>query len=468
MTETRELYENVIKGNYCIGCGACASIKNSPFKIKMDEYGNIVAYPAGDLDSNETPVLEICPFSGKSKNEDQLSDIIFESVKNKDPRIGKYIKCFAGFVNDEQFRSKGSSGGVGKWLGYTLLNENKIDYLVQVAANQSKDPSKPLFDYTILSNKDQVLQGSKSSYYPVSLADILDRIKSLNGSFAITGVPCFIKTIRLLTLKDDDLKSKIKYTIGIICGGMKSANQSKIIAWQLGVEPDNLVKIDFRRKHEDKPASYKIYQVWSDKDNVERYKDSYDIFGTGWSGYFSPNACNFCDDVVSETADISIGDAWLDKYIDDSKGTTIMVVRNPEILEIINKNIENRALILDEVTAEDVAESQAGGLRQRREALSYRISKKEGKNEWYPEKRVKAGDYNISNKRKKIYSLREKIAEQSHISAYKALHNNELNIFLKEMKPLAGKYRVEIYGSFPRRIYRKIKGYILKLLMQNK
>ena len=31
--------ENVIKNNYCVGCGACASVPNSPIRIEMNKYG---------------------------------------------------------------------------------------------------------------------------------------------------------------------------------------------------------------------------------------------------------------------------------------------------------------------------------------------------------------------------------------------------------------------------------------------
>lgn len=458
MTEARQLYENVIEKNYCIGCGACASVKDSPFEMKMDKFGNIVAQPIKNLDNNSAKVLKICPFSNDAKNEDEISDIIFPKIKNVDPKIGRHIECFAGFVEKGDFRKKGSSGGIAKWLGYTLLKENKIDYFVQILPNKTNNPNKPLFEYVVISDKDEVLKGSKSAYYPVTLVGVIKTLREKEGRYAITGVPCFIKTLRLLALEDETLKQRITYTIGIICGGMKSANHSKLIGWQLGVKPENLVGIDFRRKYKDKPASNKIYQVWSDIDNSERFEDSYKIFGTDWgSGFFKPKACDFCDDIVGETADISIGDAWLPQFVNDPKGTSILVVRNAEILEIVNKYARNNTIALHKLTAEEVAVSQEGGFRHRREALSYRIAKKEIKKSWYPTKRVKANQYKITRKRKRIYSLREKIARQSHTSSVNALNKNDLNVFFNEMNPLSKKYNNTMYGGLWIRAFRKIK-----------
>ncbi len=44
-SEVTELLETVIDGGYCIGCGACASISDSPLKMQLDEYPYSVTLP---------------------------------------------------------------------------------------------------------------------------------------------------------------------------------------------------------------------------------------------------------------------------------------------------------------------------------------------------------------------------------------------------------------------------------------
>lgn len=467
MTEARELYEKVIKNEFCIGCGVCASVKNSPFKIHMNEYGNIVAFADDDLDNNDAKVLDICPFSSSSKNEDEISEVVFSDVKNNDVRIGKYLECFAGYVKEGEYREKGSSGGIGKWIGAALLKENKIDYFIQVVPNDLNDPQKSLFHYSVFSEYNDVLAGSKSSYYPTTLVETIQTIKENDGRYAITGVPCFIKSLRLLTGKDELIKQRIKFTIGIVCGGMKSANQSKMIGWELGVHPDNLVAIDFRRKYNDRPASQKIYQVWSNIDQIERYKNAGEIYGTDYgSGFFKPNACDYCDDVVGETADISIGDAWLPQFVKDPKGTSIIVVRNKEILDLLKRHESKDKIKLYPLSADDVANSQAGGFRHRRDALSLRLQKKASSGEWYPPKRIyaEAGQYDIPAKRKIIYTLREEIAQKSHGAFLKALELNNLEQFKAEMNPLVKKYNIANNGSFVVSTIKRVKGKLKRII----
>lgn len=464
MTESKRLYDTVIKNDYCIGCGACALVKDSPFKIEMDKYGKLVANaPYESLMTSQAKVLDVCPFSETAKNEDEISDIFYPELKKND-KIGRYLSCFAGYVKEVGFRDKGSSGGIAKWVGYTLLKEKKIDFFVQLESSTKN--SERLFDYSIISNADDVLNGSKSAYYPTTLANIITEIKNNHGEFAITGVPCNIKALRLLSLKDDLLKSKLKYTIGIVCGGMKSANYAKLVGWELGIHPVNLAKIEYRRKYENRPANEKIYQVWS-KDNKTKYRDVGQIYGTGYAaGFFKPNACDFCDDVLSETADISVGDAWLKQYVQDPKGTSLIVVRNKELFHLIKEANENEKIYLEEISSHDAASAQAGGLRHRREGLSIRIEKKQKQNKWVPPKRVFPNQFRISKKRKRIYNLREEIANKSHTAFVSALEKDNLKYFHRKMNPLIFKFGVvnffELLPSLPRRIRLYINNKISK------
>jgi len=442
LTEIEILQETVIKGDYCIGCGACAAKAGSPFGVKMDEFGKYVAYidERKPVDK-DVKVLQTCPFSGVSKNEEELGNMLFPN-NIKDTHIGNYLKTFAGHVVENDFREKGSSGGFGKWVGHILLKEKEIDYLIQVTPNFTKRSDVPLYDYQVFTDADEVIKGSKSSYYPTNLEKVIARVESTNGRYAITGVPCFIKAIRLISLENQLIADRVKFTLGIVCGGMKSANQSKMIGWQLGVHPDHLIGIDFRRKHKDKSARRKIYQVWSNNDDIERYETDSSLLGSDFgAGYFKPNACDYCDDVVSETADISFGDAWLPQYVQDPKGTSLVIVRNEKILAIMERYLEKGQIMLDEIQRDEAVKSQDGGFRHRREGLSFRLGKKEKARQWYPKKRVLPNQFPLSRQRKKIYTLREGLKQQSHLLFYEAMQKNRFEIFVKGMEPLMRKYK---------------------------
>ncbi|WP_280807306.1 Coenzyme F420 hydrogenase/dehydrogenase, beta subunit C-terminal domain [Variovorax boronicumulans] len=132
--------------------------------------------------------------------------------------------------------------------------------------------------------------------------------------------------------------------------------------------------------------------------------------GDWGSGFFQNEACNFCDDVVSETADIAFGDAWLEPYTSDGRGTNVVIVRSAALQALVDRGIEDGRLAPSPVDADFVARTQAAGLRQRREGLAYRLS-------WHrtglrPVKRVRA-DARLPWRRKLVYRTRAAISSGS-------------------------------------------------------
>jgi hypothetical protein len=123
------------------------------------------------------------------------------------------------------------------------------------------------------------------------------------------------------------------------------------------------------------------------------------------------SACNFCDDVVAETADVSLGDAWVEPYSSDGRGTNVVIVRSPLVHDLIQTAIGERRLELRAVDAEFVGQTQAAGLRQRREGLAYRLAR--AKLPVQPRKRV-APSRSIAARRKLIYRIRIATSRWSH------------------------------------------------------
>jgi hypothetical protein len=133
--------------------------------------------------------------------------------------------------------------------------------------------------------------------------------------------------------------------------------------------------------------------------------------GDWGAGFFQNSACNFCDDVLAETADISFGDAWVEPYSSDWRGTNVVVVRSPLLRDLVEQGITADKLELRPVDADYIANTQAAGFRQRREGLAYRLTWRRGGLK--PRKRV-APSNQLPFQRKLIYRLRYRISAWSH------------------------------------------------------
>ena len=80
-----------------------------------------------------------------------------------------------------------------------------------------------------------------------------------------------------------------------------------------------------------------------------------------WKWYlFSPISCLFCYDAFAREADLSIGDPWLKKFVDDKtnkKGINFVVVRTEEGEELLNSCrglINKNAAVLDVIKSQSI------------------------------------------------------------------------------------------------------------------
>ena len=232
--------------------------------------------------------------------------------------------------------------------------------------------------------------------------------------------------------------------IGLVCGHLKSAMFADMFAWQLGFLPRQYNYIDFRVKLPGQESNEYGTRVKGKIDNIERniVKPTGELFGADWGdGFFKYNACDYCDDVFSETADVSVGDAWTKRFIKDCGGNNIVIVRNSVIEEMIRRNMKAKQLNLEDIELDEVIASQSSGLRHKRKGLAYRLYLKDKKKKWRPRKRVSASNKNTNSFEKRKYKLRIEVTRKSHIFFKKALKKGDFGIFMEEMAPVLTKYR---------------------------
>ncbi len=406
--------KDIVRSGLCIGCGICvAYAERHDTKMKFDRYGQLKPAGPGEwLNHRSEEFSNICPFSPGSKNEDELSLQQFEEDGQLDASIGFYLSNFVGHVAEDNYRMQGSSGGMVTWVATELMRKKYIDGVAHVVAVDDPQTEGRFFRYRISFSEQDVQEGAKSRYYPVELSEVLNFIRKKPGRYAVVAIPCMIKAVHLLRQKDPVLKERIKFTLGLFCGHMKSSRFVESFAWHMKVPVKEVTRVDYRYKFPDRPANW-YNTMLTLKSGVTVHKDWWHLRDGDWgAGYFMNSACNFCDDVVAETADISFGDAWVEPYSSDGRGTNVVIVRSSIILDIISTGRIETRLSLKEVSSEFVAQTQAAGLRQRREGLAYRLT-------WasqgiQPLKRIKPDNSSLSASRKIIYHLRYQISKWSH------------------------------------------------------
>ncbi len=399
-----------------------------------------------------------CPFNDEAPDEDAIAAQLFAAVEGVDhsDELGYYTSCSAGYVTSEQQRALSTSGGITTWLVGELLRRGSVDRAICVTPSER---TGVLFEYSILASADEVSTAKKARYYPAEVSEVLRAVLETDLRYAFVGLPCTVKAVRLAALQDDRLRDRIVYSIAIFCGHLKTPQYADYLSREVGLSEDDVETVDFRGKTPVPPAqNYEFLGITNDGTSAAKPMRS--VLGGNWGQtFFMQDACNWCDDVVGETADISLGDAWIPPFSDDPLGTNLAVVHDPRIDSILAEGVASGHLHLDTVTPETVAQSQDGSFRQRRTGLAYRLSMAERKGRAVPTKRVNSdpSPYGPIYRSMQRSRLRLQAVSRSSFERYRSDSDNRR--FLRRLRPLVAlhqfHYRVQHWIAAVRSLRRR-------------
>lgn len=370
--------DKIIENNLCTGCGVCiAEDRGNSSYMDWNEDGFLV--PIVKENSDLTRMESVCPFNIKNEyNEDYLARKFITNPKYNDSNIGLYTGLYAGYSVD--YRDTSSSGGLATYIFEKLLTEGHVEYLFIVKEVNG------LYEYQLFNAIDKIKEISKTRYYPVTMEKLFNEIDKIDGRIAISGVACFIKAIRLKQQLYPELKEKIPFLIGIICGGLKSKFYTDFLAQAAGCFSE-YHSAEYRVKNSESNASnykFSCKEKYGKRIHVVEMQSLGDMWG---SGLFKSNACDFCDDVTTELADISLGDAWIKPYSQEGLGNSIIITRSEYADELVKAGITDGALRLNIVEKNSVIESQQGSFNHRHKGLLFRMNAAKNIGLLFPKKR---------------------------------------------------------------------------------
>ena len=364
----------VVNNDICVGCGLCTfRCRSKAIEMQWNEYGFLIPVLTGTCNASGN-CITVFPFNpypkAEVRTETELAEVCLKEASSTHPKIGKYNGLYAGYA--PEFRITSSSGGLATYILTELLERGIADHVFSVKESGNEGTH---YAYAVSSNKEELLAGSKTRYFPVTLSSVFSEIEKLNGKVAIVGIGCFIKAIRLAQVADPSLKEKITFLTGIICGGMKSRFFTEYLAEKSGVPKDQYCKPEFRIKDPHSTASDYSFGCHNKKGTDQKTIKMNTVSDMWGTGFFKNNACDFCDDVTTELADISLGDAWLNPYAADGRGTNVIVTRSPLARLLIEEGIRSGKLKVEELQLSRFLASQEGSFSHRHSGLPFRIRK---------------------------------------------------------------------------------------------
>ena len=204
-------------------------------------------------------------------------------------------------------------------------------------------------------------RGSKYNVVPhnVLLHDVLEE----PGRYIVVGLPCHVQGLRLAQRGSHRLRERVVLTLGIFCGLTGEPRATEVAVLQAGLDPRELASIAYRGPGW--PGGMRL-QTRDGRVRKRAYPEYYDRHVAA----LVPPRCRLCPDALAELADISVGDAWLERF-EGSDGVSDIIVRTPAGERLL-ADLADR-LQLMESSPEDMVASQHETFRVKRDILRGRL-----------------------------------------------------------------------------------------------
>jgi coenzyme F420 hydrogenase subunit beta len=234
--------------------------------------------------------------------------------------LGPWRRLWFGWATDEETRYLGASGGVATAILSGALAEGLIDAAVVVRPA----PDNALaFEPLVARSADEIAACRGSRYNMVALNAALREVLARPGRYALAGLPCHIQGLRLAQRRDPRLRERVVLALGIFCGWSAEPRATALAARRQGLDPAELVAVRYRGPGW--PGGLRL-ETGGGVVRERPYPDYYDDDRAMRA--LTPPRCRLCPDGLAELADVSVGDAWLERF-EGSPGVSDVIVRTP-------------------------------------------------------------------------------------------------------------------------------------------
>lgn len=335
------MINKIKKNNLCLGCGLCSSVlgkdKCEMVLTKEGFYEPYVKQPMTKKD-NKT-VKQLCP------------GIHVETTPHKG--VWGSMKSIAeAWSANSNIRHKAASGGVITSLAVCLVEQHKVDAVLQVGV---RDDSYLYNELKVSRSREDILHNAQSRYAPALVFEnIMQILDSSEETYAFIGKPCDMAAMQNLCREFPKYEQRIKYYLSIFCAGMPSYNAT-IKTWEQSGHKDAPLRLKYRG--EGWPGYFKA-EFADGSDYQITYNESW---GTILNRHLAFR-CKICPDGIGMLADIAVGDSWntKDGYPDftESDGRCFCMIRSENGQTLFNEAVKAGYIKSNELSINRIQEMQ--------------------------------------------------------------------------------------------------------------
>jgi coenzyme F420 hydrogenase subunit beta len=338
--------QQIVSDRLCMQCGTCAgTCPKDAIEMRWSLSEGWLPHVLSERCDDCDACLAVCPARGV----DYTPQAWWRGRNDGVPALdflGPWRGLWFGWAADEATRYAGASGGVATAILAGALEDGLIDAAVVAGVSASNALAiEPL----VARSAEQVAACRGSKYNMVAMNELLRLALQEPGRYAFAGLPCHIQGLRLAQRRYRRLRERIVFSLGIFCGWSSQPRATELAARRIGIESNDLA--DVRYRGPGWPGGLCLTTT-SGEASERPYPQYFDRMTTA----FTPPRCRLCPDGLAELADLSVGDAWLERF-EGSPGVSDLIARTPAGMEMIER-LEPDRLTLTQATPGEILLSQ--------------------------------------------------------------------------------------------------------------
>ncbi|MCM8769106.1 MAG: Coenzyme F420 hydrogenase/dehydrogenase, beta subunit C-terminal domain [Candidatus Omnitrophica bacterium] len=330
----------VTQNSLCYSCGAC-SVCCAAEAISFKVTNSGLLHPVIDykLCNSCGICLDVCP---------AYHDLeIFPDKYGLDNLAGQALCCFLGRSLDEKIFANSQSGGLVTETLSFLFESRLITSALVVKMDYAVTPKpEPLRVYS----PEELFQSQKSFYAPVALLSALKDIEKMEGNLAMVGLPCHIHGLKSLVKVNQKLFGRIKYKLGLLCGGTLSFLASNYFSQRTKIKH----RIIYRnKKYPNFEQAHVTLQLLNGQILVIPREQRFWL-----KEILTPPRCLLCADKMNLYADLVFGDPWGLPNYDQLNGDSVVISRTETGQKIANSLVRTGKVRLQKVNYDEIIKGQ--------------------------------------------------------------------------------------------------------------
>ncbi|MHC4716588.1 MAG: Coenzyme F420 hydrogenase/dehydrogenase, beta subunit C-terminal domain [Planctomycetota bacterium] len=349
-----ESIADVVRRGLCVSCGACVSeAPDGAMRMALDPKGRVY-HPVIDAPEPVTgrgPEFEVCPGAGLPV--DRLSAELFGADLPTDARLGRFRRAVAARCVDEDILRRASSGGTMTGIALHLMERGRVDGAT-VAEMVYDQPGGPKSTVRLATTPEQLRRGQGSKYCPTSMNLLVRESLRRGGRYLFIGTPCQVGSLRLAQRLHPGLRETFPLTMANFCGGFRDFRFTDWLIRKNGLDPKAVEYFQYRGSGQ---PGRMVARTADGHEACEPYPDYMQYCPVP-----KLRRCVYCIDGTGLLADFACGDAWLERFEKDEHPWSILLARSQWAEEVVHEMAGADKLILGEVSAADVVESQQSNL----------------------------------------------------------------------------------------------------------